>query len=129
MLALKGLFPNHYTFLIFFCMIQFRNYQSASFNILSLVAANFIWQRQIDPSFLRHYKHIINALISNYLNGKKTDEYELFLGSADKLNVIVNELDTKKDGCANILQYFFKVYARNYRILNELQHRDGTPHP
>ncbi len=103
MLALKGLFQNHYTYLIFFCMIQFRNYQSASFNILSLVAANFIWQRQIDPTYLRHYKHATNSLVANYLSGKKTDEYELFLGSADKLNQIVDELDTLKDGCANHL--------------------------
>lgn len=45
MLALKNLFSQQYLLLIFFCMIQFRNYQAATLNILQLVIANFISQR------------------------------------------------------------------------------------
>ena len=45
MLSLKNLFQSHYSYVILFCLIQFRNYQAASFNILFLVVANFIWQR------------------------------------------------------------------------------------
>ena len=42
MLAMKNLFSQQYLMLIFFCMIQFRNYQAATLNILQLVIANFI---------------------------------------------------------------------------------------
>jgi len=41
--------------------------------------------------------------MQNYLKAKKTDDHELFLGSADKLNQIVGELGTYKDGCARTL--------------------------
>lgn len=88
-LSLKNLFQMQYIHLIFYCMIQFRNYQAASFNILFLVLANFISQRQIDPSFLRKYRIVLRTLISNYLKRKKTGDYEMFLGSHDKFNTVM----------------------------------------
>jgi len=79
--SLKNLFQMQNILLIFYCMIQFRNYQAANFNILSLVIANFISQRQIDPTFLRDYRECMGILMTNYLRRQKTTEYEMFLGS------------------------------------------------
>lgn len=80
-MSLKNLFQLQYTHLIFYCMVQFRNYQAASFNILYLVLANFISQREIDPTFLRHFKRVIALTRRNYLAASKTNEYEMFLGT------------------------------------------------
>ena len=67
--------------------------------------------------------------MTNYLGGKKTDEYELFLGSADKLNQITDSLNTKRDGSAKVIQYFMKIYTRNFKILDNLKNDDNqTPH-
>lgn len=92
LLSLKNMFQVQYTHLIFYCMIQFRNYQATSFNILFLVISNFISQRQIDPTFLRHFKQNMEVIMLNYIDRKKTNEYEMFLGSGQKLNQLVDPL-------------------------------------
>ena len=104
-----------YIHLIFYCMIQFRNYQAASFNILFLVLANFISQRQIDPSFLRKYRIVLRTLISNYLKRKKTGDYEMFLGSHDKFNTVMQ-------ACTDPQRLYSKCYSLNsrYKILQRL---------
>ena len=70
-------------------MIQFRNYQAVNFNILYLAISNFISQRQMDPTFLRHFKENLRNLVLNYLKLKKTSEYEIFLGGSQRLNHMV----------------------------------------
>ena len=88
-LSMKNLFQNHYSHIIFYCMIQFRNYQAVNFNILYLAISNFISQRQMDPTFLRHFKENLRNLVLNYLKLKKTSEYEIFLGGSQRLNHMV----------------------------------------
>lgn len=47
-------FTKNYTLLVYYSLIQFRNYQAANFNILFLVFACYIMQRYLDSMMNSH---------------------------------------------------------------------------
>jgi len=94
-------------------MIQFRNYQAASFNILFLVIANFAQQRQIDPSYLAHYNSMLHLLTANYVDREKTNEYVMFLGSTQRMNYLWSSLTTGSRGLVNSFNFLRLLLTKN----------------
>jgi hypothetical protein len=47
----------------------------------------------MDPTFLRHFKEVAQIFIYNFLENEKTGEYEMFLGSAKKMNNLRDNID------------------------------------
>eukprot|EP00347_Sterkiella_histriomuscorum_P020361 403338103 len=81
-------FSKNYTLLVYYSLIQFRNYQAANFNILFLVFACYILQRYLDSMFSHHLQKIIEIVYRNFQMQKKSDDYELFLGKSGKNYII-----------------------------------------
>ena len=59
-------FSKNYTLLVYYSLIQFRNYQAANFNILFLVFACYILQRYLDSMFSYHLSRIIEIVYRNF---------------------------------------------------------------
>jgi hypothetical protein len=77
-------FTKNYTLLVYYSLIQFRNYQAANFNILFLVFACYIMQRYLDSMLSYHLQKAIEIVQRNFQMKKKSDDYELFLGKSGK---------------------------------------------
>jgi hypothetical protein len=59
-------FTKNYTLLVYYSLIQFRNYQAANFNIIFLVFGCYILQRYLDSMFLHHLQKIIEVVFRNF---------------------------------------------------------------
>lgn len=84
----KFQFTKNYTLLVYYSLIQFRNYQAANFNILFLVFACYIMQRYLNSMMHQHLQKIVEIVFRNFQMKKKSDDYELFMGKSGK-NMII----------------------------------------
>lgn len=103
----KFQFTKNYTLLVYYNLIQFRNYQAANFNILFLVFACYILQRYLDQMFHFHLAKVVEIVYRNFQMKKKSDDYELFLGKQGK-NVILGPVEKVKifqDWASQVLKY------------------------
>lgn len=91
----KFQFTKNYTLLVYYCLIQFRNYQAANFNILFLVFACYIMQRYLDKMLNSHFEKVVEIVFRNFQLKKKSDDYELFLGKSGK-NLLLGPADRIK---------------------------------
>lgn len=86
----KILFQRQYSLLTYYCLIQFRNYQSSNFNILFLVFACYVVQRHINTSFLQCL-HKMQRIVQ--CNDKGSQDEELFYTKANRIERPPNKLD------------------------------------
>lgn len=85
-------FHKNYTLLVFYGLIQFRNYQANNFNILFLAFSWNILKKHFCPIGERYINLIVDLVYKNYLQKDKSDEFEMFLGKSGK-----NKLEGKDD--------------------------------
>ena len=85
-------FHKNYALLVFYGLIQFRNYQANNFNILFLAFSCNILKKHYSPLGAKHISKIVDLVFKNYDLKDKSDEYEMFLGKCGK-----NKLEGKDD--------------------------------
>ena len=102
--------------MVYYSLIQFRNYQAANFNILFLVFACYIMQRYLDQMFNQtHLSKIIEIVHRNFMLKKKSDDYELFLGKSGK-NLILGPPEKHKphrDWVNLVMKLSLEHFAKN----------------
>ena len=89
-------FLKHYALLVFYGLIQFRNYQANNFNILFLTFSWNILKKHYTFLGSKHINKIVDLVYRNYDQKEKSDEYEMFLGKSGK-----NKLEGKEDFIEN----------------------------
>ena len=77
-------FHKNYALLVFYGLIQFRNYQANNFNILFLAFSWNILKKHYTPLGAKHISKIVDLVLKNYDLKDKSDEYEMFLGKSGK---------------------------------------------
>ena len=77
-------FHKNYALLVFYGLIQFRNYQANNFNILFLAFSWNILRKHYTPLGAKHISKIVDLVFKNYDLKDKSDEYEMFLGKCGK---------------------------------------------
>ena len=73
-------FQKNYLLLIYYSLIQFRNYQASNINIISLLMASFLMSKYLCGSFFESITKIQAVIQKNNQNLSKTDEMDLFFG-------------------------------------------------
>ena len=77
-------FQKNYIMLVYYSLIQFRNYQANNFNILFLILASYIVKHQVNYSFIEGLQQFTPVILRNFSQLKKTDELELFFGKCGR---------------------------------------------
>ena len=72
-------FLKHYALLVFYGLIQFRNYQANNFNILFLAFSWNILKKHYTFLGSKHINKVVDLVYRNYDHKEKSDEYEMFL--------------------------------------------------
>lgn len=85
-------FHKNYALLVFYGLIQFRNYQANNFNILFLAFSCNILKKHYTMIGERHITKIVDLVYRNFDMKEKSDEYEMFLGKSGK-----NKLEGKEE--------------------------------
>jgi hypothetical protein len=112
---------------VYYCLIQFRNYQSSNFNILFLVFACYIVKQQANQTFARGLQKVQRYMHFNMFAKGKSDDMELFFGKFG-INNIQKPHSKLYDYQQWISQYLVKTGAfighfvsdANLEIFNEL---------
>ena len=67
----------------------------------------------------------MGVIAANYIERPKTNEYESFLGCADRLNKIMDDHDQLSLGCAGLLPLFTHYYQRFLKLASRASNSIG----
>ena len=77
-------FFKNFALLVYYGLIQFRNYQANNFNILFLAFSCQVMKRYLSPIFNTHITKVLTSVYRNYDKMSKSSEQDLFLGKSGK---------------------------------------------
>ena len=111
-------FHKNYALLVYYGLIQFRNYQANNFNILFLAFSCNVLKKHFSPLGSAHIFKIVDLVWKNYESKEKSDEYEMFLGKSGK-----NKFETNDD-LIEQYSHFINPFPPSHKV-REALHGDN----
>ena len=103
-------FHKNYALLVFYGLIQFRNYQANNFNILFLAFSCNVLKKHFTTLGEKHIDKVVDLVKRNFDQKDKSDEYEMFLGKSGK-----NKLEGKED-YIDYYKNFSEIIIKNHYL-------------